>query len=171
MCPMGKGFEQKGSQVVRPEPKWYQSPIARPDLADTVRERTALAASNPSSGAHLARRPKQIASAETSGRRDMKSYLQLLIGVTLVGWVSAGMASETRVVINLSEQRAYLIEQGRVALVSPIASGKPGWRTPMGDFRIFNKDIDHRSRSFGSVLDRWGRAVNSNATPGSHVPP
>ena len=101
----------------------------------------------------------------------MKSHLQLLIALTTVGWVGAGMASEARVVINLSEQRAYLIEQGRVALVSPIGSGKPGWPTPMGDFRIFNKDIDHRSRSFGSVLDHWGRVVNSNATPGSHVPP
>jgi len=110
-------------------------------------------------------------SAETSGRRAMKSHLQLLIALTTVGWVGAGMASETRVVINLSEQRAYLIEQGRVALVSPIASGKPGWPTPTGDFRIFNKDIEHRSRSFGSVLDHWGRVVNSNATPGSHVPP
>jgi len=51
----------------------------------------------------------------------MKSYLQSLIAVTMVGWVGAGMASETRVIINLSEQRAYLIEQGRVALVYTIA--------------------------------------------------
>ena len=101
----------------------------------------------------------------------MKSYLQLLIALTTVGWAGAGMASKTRVVINLSEQRAYLLEQGKVALVSPIASGKPGWPTPTGDFRIFNKEIDHRSRSFGSVLNRWGSVVNSNATPGSHVPP
>ena len=101
----------------------------------------------------------------------MKSHLQLLIALTTVGWVGAGMASEARVVINLSEQRAYLLEQGKVALVSPIASGKPGWPTPTGDFRIFNKEIDHRSRSFGSVLNRWGSVVNSNATPGSHVPP
>jgi hypothetical protein len=36
----------------------------------------------------------------------MKSYLQLLIAVTMVGWAGAGMASETRVVINLSEQKA-----------------------------------------------------------------
>jgi lipoprotein-anchoring transpeptidase ErfK/SrfK len=100
----------------------------------------------------------------------MKRYLRLLVSLTTLTWVGAGKASEAKVVINLSEQRAYLIEQGRVALVSPIASGKPGRPTPTGNFRIFNKDIDHRSRSFGSVLDRWGRVVNSNATPGSHVP-
>jgi lipoprotein-anchoring transpeptidase ErfK/SrfK len=101
----------------------------------------------------------------------MKSYIRLLIMLTTVMWAGAGMASETKVIINLSEQRAYLIKQGTVALVSPIASGKPGWPTPARNFRIFNKDIDHRSRSFGSVLNRWGRVINSNATPGSHVPP
>lgn len=101
----------------------------------------------------------------------MKRYLRMLVTLTAVLWVGEGMASETKVVINLSEQRAYLLEQGRVALVSPIASGKPGWATPTGNFHIFDKDMDHRSRSFGSVLDRWGRVVNSNASPGSHVPP
>lgn len=35
-----------------------------------------------------------------------------------------------KVVINLSEQKAYLIEQDKVILVSPISSGKPGWSTP-----------------------------------------
>lgn len=98
--------------------------------------------------------------------------LQLLIVLPTVIWAGVAMAaSETKVVINLSEQRAYLVEQGRVVLVSPIASGKYGWPTPTGDFRIFNRDINHRSRSFGSVLDSSGRVVNSNATPGSHVPP
>ena len=73
-------------------------------------------------------------------------------------------------IINLSEQRAYLVEQGMVTLVSPIASGKPGWPTPTGTFSIFSKDIDHCSRSFGSVIDAYGRVVNSNATPNSRVP-
>jgi hypothetical protein len=100
----------------------------------------------------------------------MKKLFQLVTTLPTVLWVSVAMASEARVIINLSEQRAYLVEQGEVTLVSPIASGKPGWPTPTGNFRIFNKDLDHRSRSFGSVYDAYGRVVNSNATPGSHVP-
>jgi lipoprotein-anchoring transpeptidase ErfK/SrfK len=91
------------------------------------------------------------------------ALLALLLG-------NAGMASETRVIINLSDQRVSLIQQGRITLVSPIASGKPGWSTPTGNFSIFNKDIDHRSGSFGSVVDADGRVVNSNATPISNVP-
>ena len=96
--------------------------------------------------------------------------LRLLVALPAVAWVSLAAAAQTKVIINLSEQRAYLVEQGRVTLVSPIASGKPGWSTPTGNFSIFNKDIDHRSRSFGSVIDAYGRIVNSNATPNSRVP-
>jgi lipoprotein-anchoring transpeptidase ErfK/SrfK len=101
----------------------------------------------------------------------MKTFFHLVIALSTLLWVSVAMASEARVIISLSEQRVYLVEQGEVTLVSPIASGKPGWATPTGNFRIFNKDFDHRSRSFGSVFDVYGRMLNSNATPRSHVPP
>jgi L,D-transpeptidase-like protein len=85
-------------------------------------------------------------------------------------FASLGLASEIRVIINLSDQRASLVQPGRVTLVSPIASGKPGWSTPIGNFKIFDKDLDHRSRSSGLVIDAYGRVVNSNATPNSQVP-
>ena len=94
----------------------------------------------------------------------------MLSALPAVVWTSGAAPSETKVIINLSEQRAYLIEQGKVTLVSPVASGKPAWATPTGNFRIFDKDLDHRSRSFGSVVDCYGKIVNSNATPTSHVP-
>jgi lipoprotein-anchoring transpeptidase ErfK/SrfK len=80
------------------------------------------------------------------------------------------MRPGTRVIINLSEQRAYLVERGKVSLIAPIASGKPGWTTPTGNFAIISKDIDHRSQSFGSIIDGLGRIATANATPGTHVP-
>ena len=80
------------------------------------------------------------------------------------------MRSGTRVIINLSEQRAYLVERGKVSLIAPIASGKPGWSTPTGNFAIISKDIDHRSQSFGSIIDASGRIATSDATPRTHVP-
>src|SRR3979411_957239 len=100
----------------------------------------------------------------------MKPFLSCVLALSVVRLGSAVMASETRVIINLSDQRVSLVQQGRITLVSPIATGKPGWSTPTGSFSIFNKDIDHRSRSFGSVFDAYGRVVNSNATPSSYVP-
>lgn len=100
----------------------------------------------------------------------MKIFLNCLIALSTLLSGSAGMASQTRVIINLSDQSASLVQQGRITLVSPIASGKSGWSTPTGNFTILNKDIDHRSRSFGLVVDAYGRVVNASATPGSYVP-
>ena len=100
----------------------------------------------------------------------MKTCLNCVIALSALLLGSPGIASQTRVIINLSDQRVSLVQQGRITLVSPIASGKPGWSTPRGNFSVFNKDIDHRSRSFGSVVDPYGRVVNSNATPSSYVP-
>jgi len=99
----------------------------------------------------------------------MKTCFNCVIALSVLLLGSPGMAWATRVIINLSDQRASLVQQGRITLVSPIASGKTGWSTPRGNFSIFNKDIDHRSRSFGSVFDAYGRVVNSNATPSSYV--
>jgi L,D-transpeptidase catalytic domain len=93
----------------------------------------------------------------------MKTFPNCVIALSALLLGSPGMASQTRVIINLSDQRVSLVQQGRITLVSPIASGKPGWSTPRGNFSIFNKDIDHRSQSFGSVLYAYGRVVNSNA--------
>lgn len=80
-------------------------------------------------------------------------------------------AQQSAVIINLTEQTACLLQDGRVAFVSPIASGKEGWGTPTGSFKVISKDINHRSGNFGLVVDSYGRVVNPNATPGSYVPP
>ena len=80
-------------------------------------------------------------------------------------------AQQPAVIINLTEQTAYLLEDGRVAFASPIASGKEGWGTPIGTFSIVSKDLNHQSGTFGLVSDSYGRIVNPNATPGSYVPP
>jgi L,D-transpeptidase catalytic domain len=101
---------------------------------------------------------------------SMKTDIRSVIVALMFLAGNAGLASDTRVVINLSEQNASLIQQGRVTLVAPIASGKPGWSTPTGNFRILDKDIDHRSQNFGLVVDAHGNVINSNATPSSHVP-
>ncbi len=91
-----------------------------------------------------------------------------LLTITLCAKLSAQQAS---VIINLTEQSAYLLEDGKLAFVSPIASGKEGWGTPTGSFRVTRKDLNHQSGNFGLVSDSYGRIVNPNATPGSYVPP
>jgi len=68
-------------------------------------------------------------------------------------------AQQTAVIISLTEQTAYLLEDGRVAFVSPIASDKEGWGTPIGSFKVISKDSNHQSGNFGLVSDSYGRIV------------
>jgi len=92
----------------------------------------------------------------------------VLIAIALCAKLSA---QQPAVIINLTEQTAYLLEDGRVAFASPIASGKEGWGTPIGSFKVISKDLNHQSGNFGLVSDSYGRIVNPNAIPGSYVPP
>ena len=101
----------------------------------------------------------------------MRVATKLAVALFTIALCAKLSAQQTTVIIDLTEQAAYLLENGRVAFVSPIASGKEGWGTPIGSFRVINKDLNHRSADFGLVVDSYGRIVNPNATPGSYVPP
>ena len=101
----------------------------------------------------------------------MRVMTKLAMTLFAIGLATTAGAQRTAVVINLTEQAAYLLEDGRVAFISPIASGKEGWGTPTGSFRIISKDLNHQSGNFGLVVDSYGRIVNPNAVPGSYVPP
>jgi L,D-transpeptidase catalytic domain len=101
----------------------------------------------------------------------MKATVVLVLALVILGAAPEVRAQRTSVIINLTEQAAYLLENGRVTLVSPIASGKEGWGTPVGRYHITNKDLNHVSADFGLVVDSYGRIVNPDATPGTRVPP
>jgi hypothetical protein len=101
----------------------------------------------------------------------MRVATKLAIALSTVALCMKLSAQQTAVIISLSEQTAYLLEDGRVAFASPIASGKEGWGTPIGSFKVISKDLNHQSGNFGLVSDSYGRIVNPNAIPGSYVPP
>ena len=101
----------------------------------------------------------------------MKIAARLAIPLMTIALCAKLNAQQTAVIINLTEQTAYLLEGRRVAFVSPIASGKAGFGTPIGNFRVISKDLNHQSGTFGLVSDSYGRIVNPNATPNSYVPP
>jgi len=49
------------------------------------------------------------------------------------------------IVVDLSEQKAYAIEDGFIIFEGRISSGKPGRETPNGEFRIIQKKRYHKS--------------------------
>jgi len=101
----------------------------------------------------------------------MRVATKLAIALSTIALCTTLSAQQTAVIISLTEQTAYLLEDGQVAFISPIASGKEGRDTPTGSFEVISKDLNHESRSYGLVGDSHGRIINSNATPSSHVPP
>ncbi|HEY6423057.1 MAG TPA: L,D-transpeptidase [Pseudonocardiaceae bacterium] len=51
--------------------------------------------------------------------------------------------------IDLRSQQAWLMDRGHVTYgPTPITSGKPGYRTPTGQFQVQWKDRNHRSSEF-----------------------
>jgi hypothetical protein len=69
----------------------------------------------------------------------MKIATKLAIVLITIELCAKLSAQQTSVMINLTDQTAYLLVDGRVAFVSPIASGKEGWGTPAGSFRVIRK--------------------------------
>nr|WP_244506110.1 L,D-transpeptidase family protein [Microbulbifer marinus] len=63
----------------------------------------------------------------------------------------------------MSEQRAYFYKGGRLIGVSKVSSGKRGYSTRPGHFRILSKHPNHRSTIYGSYVDRrTGRVVKAD---------
>jgi lipoprotein-anchoring transpeptidase ErfK/SrfK len=65
------------------------------------------------------------------------------------------------VVISLSKQRAYLMTGDEVYIDTPVSTGKRAGMTPVGSFRVMEKDLDHRSSLYGDFVDSQGRVVRS----------
>jgi len=74
--------------------------------------------------------------------------------------------------INLSEQKAYFYKGGRLVGVSLVSSGKQGFRTSPGKFRVLAKRPNHRSSIYGSYVDRnTGRVVKADVDTRKHRRP
>ncbi|MGB3239063.1 MAG: L,D-transpeptidase family protein [Geitlerinemataceae cyanobacterium] len=55
---------------------------------------------------------------------------------------AAPQEQQTRIVLSLSDRRVYLYDGDKVKASYPVAVGKPGWETPMGEFAVLDKALD-----------------------------
>src|SRR5438552_6561695 len=78
--------------------------------------------------------------------------------------------SSYRVEIDLQEQRAYLLRDGRAVLASPISSGRAGHLTETGSFKIIEKERNHFSSLYGKIVDRNGDTIVADADADMKVP-
>src|SRR5205814_5317719 len=70
----------------------------------------------------------------------------------------------TRIVVSIPKQRAYLMIEDRVVADGPISSGRSGHESPTGHLHVLEKDPDHHSNLYGDFVDSSGRTVRAGVS-------
>jgi hypothetical protein len=78
-------------------------------------------------------------------------------------WDGDGVSGAPLIRINLGEQKAYFFKGSELVGVAMISSGREGFSTPRGSFKIIQKNLDHRSNLYGEIYDGAGNLVNRDA--------
>jgi lipoprotein-anchoring transpeptidase ErfK/SrfK len=78
-----------------------------------------------------------------------------------------------KVVVSLPQQKAYVFDDGDLIATSPVSTGKKGYETPVGTFRILQKKVHHRSNRYSNApmpymqrLTWQGVALHAGSLPG-----
>ena len=94
----------------------------------------------------------------------------MILGLTFLFCTAALLRAEISVEIDLQEQRAYLLQNGRPVLASPISSGRYGHLTKTGSFTVLEKERSHYSSMYGKIVDANGNTVVADADADMQVP-
>jgi lipoprotein-anchoring transpeptidase ErfK/SrfK len=81
---------------------------------------------------------------------------------TVSYWDGDGVAGSPSITIDLKEQKAFFYKSGRLVGISMISSGREGYSTPSGNFKITQKSKDHVSNLYGDYVDGGGNVVVAN---------
>ena len=77
-------------------------------------------------------------------------------------WDGTESRGKPRIEIDLDQQRAYFYKGDQIVGVSVISTGREGYDTPPGEFRITEKDPEHASSLYGDYVDQSGQVVMEN---------
>ena len=93
-----------------------------------------------------------------------------IVSVFVTSLALAQSPARSAIEIDLQEQTAYLIRNGRAVLSTPISSGRYGHLTETGNFKVIEKERNHFSNIYGKIVDARGRTVVSDADVDMPVP-
>jgi hypothetical protein len=85
-------------------------------------------------------------------------------------WDGDGIVGAPSIVISLSEQTASFYKGDKLVGVSAISSGREGYGTPAGSYKIIQKVIDHKSNLYGDFVDASGTVVQKNVSSKDPTP-
>lgn len=78
--------------------------------------------------------------------------------------LDAANPSNVKIIVDRSLQRAFLLNNGELAMDYPVSTGNKKFPTPAGEFSVLRKiESDKRSNLYGKIYDAEGKLVKSNA--------
>ena len=84
------------------------------------------------------------------------------INDTVSYWDGDGVSGSPSITIDLGEQKAFFYKDGRLVGVSMISSGREGYRTQSGQYKIIQKSKDHVSNLYCDYVDQGGNVMVAN---------
>jgi lipoprotein-anchoring transpeptidase ErfK/SrfK len=96
--------------------------------------------------------------------------VRIAIALSTFLCAAISLRAQTSVEIDLEEQTAYLLQNGRVVLASPVSSGRYGHLTERGSFKILEKERTHYSSMYGKIVDSHGNTIVADADADMPVP-
>ncbi len=86
-------------------------------------------------------------------------------------WDGDHVSGSPSMVLNLTRQTIYYYKGGQLVGMAPVSTGREGYDTPAGDFRVIQKDKEHVSTLYGSFVDASGNVVAANVSVNDTKPP
>jgi lipoprotein-anchoring transpeptidase ErfK/SrfK len=86
-------------------------------------------------------------------------------------WDGDNVSGAPSMVLNLTQQKLYYYKGGQLVGMSPVSTGREGYNTPAGDFKVLQKDRDHVSTLYGNFVDASGNVVAANVSANDPKPP
>jgi lipoprotein-anchoring transpeptidase ErfK/SrfK len=77
-------------------------------------------------------------------------------------WYGDNVSGKAKIVVRLSQQRAFFYKGNHLVGETVVSTGKPGFSTPAGRYHVIRKTRDHVSSAFGDYVDSSGNVVRSN---------
>jgi lipoprotein-anchoring transpeptidase ErfK/SrfK len=86
-------------------------------------------------------------------------------------WDGDGVAGEPSITIDLSDQKASFYKGEKLVGVSAVSTGREGFGTPTGVYKITQKNPNHVSNLYGDYVNSQGAVLVRNVTKGKDPMP
>jgi len=96
--------------------------------------------------------------------------VRIVVALSIFFCAATLLRAQTSVEIDLEEQMAYLLQNGRPVLASPISTGRYGHLTKTGSFKVLDKERTHYSSMYGKIVDAHGNTIVTDADADMPVP-